>query len=64
MIVFDLDIDEIEYAYRVDGPYDPDRGLIFDKSRYLLDPYARAVTPARVSGEAGIRRGARITQSG
>ena len=50
MIVFDLDIDEIEYAYRVDGPYDPDRGLIFDKSRYLLDPYARAVTGQSVWG--------------
>ena len=44
MIVFKLNIEEFEYAYRVDGPYEPERGLIFDKSKYLLDPYAKAVT--------------------
>ena len=44
MIVFKLNIEEFEYAYRVDGPYEPDKGLIFDKTRYLLDPYAKAVT--------------------
>ncbi len=44
MIVFKLNIEEFEYAYRVDGPYEPEKGLIFDKSRYLLDPYAKAVT--------------------
>ncbi len=44
MIVFKLNIEEFEYAYRVDGPYDPKKGLIFDKTRYLLDPYAKAVT--------------------
>jgi len=44
MIVFQLNIEEFEYAYRVDGPYDPKKGLIFDKSKYLLDPYAKAVT--------------------
>ena len=44
MIVFKLNIEEFEYAYRVDGPYDPEKGLIFDKSKYLLDPYAKAVT--------------------
>ena len=44
MIVFSLDIEEFEYAYRVDGPYDEKRGLRFDKTKILLDPYARAVT--------------------
>lgn len=44
MIVFDLDIQDIEYAYRIDGPNDPARGLIFDRTKFLLDPYARAVT--------------------
>ena len=44
MIVFGLKIDEFEYAYRLDGPYDPEKGLLFDKKRFLLDPYARAVT--------------------
>ena len=44
MIVFDLDIEEFEYAYRLDGPYDEKKGLRFDKNKILLDPYARAVT--------------------
>ena len=44
MIVFKLNIEDFEYAYRVDGPYEPEKGKIFDKSKYLLDPYAKAVT--------------------
>lgn len=44
MLVFGLKITEFEYAYRVDGPYFPEKGLIFDKTKYLLDPYAKAVT--------------------
>lgn len=51
MIVFGLDIMEFEYAYRVDGPYVPEKGLIFDKTKYLLDPYARAVTGQSGWGE-------------
>lgn len=49
MIVFDLDIEEFEYAYRLDGPYDEKKGLRFDKNKILLDPYARA-SPDRASG--------------
>jgi isoamylase len=52
MIVFKLNIEEFEYAYRVDGPYEPERGLIFDKSKYLLDPYAKAVTGQSAWGKA------------
>lgn len=44
MIVFGLDITEFEYAYSFDGPYEPSKGLIFNKDKYLLDPYAKAVT--------------------
>ena len=44
MMVFGLDIDTIEYGYRFDGEYDPARGLLFDKSKVLLDPYAKAVS--------------------
>ena len=44
MIVFDLNIEDFEYAYRVDGPYDKEKGLIFDKNRILLDMYAKSVT--------------------
>jgi isoamylase len=29
------------YAYRVAGPFDPPRGLRFDSSKVLLDPYGR-----------------------
>jgi len=43
MIVFDISFRDLEYAYRVDGPYDPAKGLLFDKNNILLDPYARAV---------------------
>ncbi len=51
MIVFGLQIEEFEYAYRVDGPYCPKKGIIFDKSKILLDPYAKAVTGQRVWGQ-------------
>lgn len=44
MMVFGLEIDEFEYAYRLDGPYQPEKGLVFDKTKYILDPYAKAVT--------------------
>ena len=50
MIVFGLDIDEFEYAYRIDGPYVRDQGHIFDKNKILLDPYARAVTGQKIWG--------------
>jgi glycogen operon protein len=32
------------YGYRVNGPFDPERGLRFDSSKVLLDPYGRGVT--------------------
>jgi glycogen operon protein len=50
MIVFGLDIEEFEYAYNIDGPYKPEKGFIFDNTKYLLDPYARAVTGQSVWG--------------
>ena len=34
MIVYGLNIDEFEYAYRVDGPYCPEKGLLFDKNKF------------------------------
>ena len=33
MIVFGLDIEDLEYAYRMDGPYNPKKGFIFDKNK-------------------------------
>ena len=50
MIVFHLKITEFEYAFRLDGPYIPSQGLLFDRKKPLLDPYARAVTGASVWG--------------
>lgn len=44
MIVFGLDVEEFEYAFRLDGPYEPEKGLIFDKKNILIDPYAKAIT--------------------
>ncbi|HEX8359951.1 MAG TPA: glycogen debranching protein GlgX [Longimicrobium sp.] len=31
------------YGFRVEGPYEPQRGLRFNPTKLLLDPYARAV---------------------
>jgi len=31
------------YGYRVSGPYDPSRGMRFNSSKLLLDPYAKAI---------------------
>ncbi|WP_374021367.1 glycogen debranching protein GlgX [Mycobacterium sp. HNNTM2301] len=31
------------YGYRVDGPFDPGRGLRYNPAKLLLDPYARAI---------------------
>ena len=50
MIVFGVDIEGLEYAYRMDGPYDPKKGLLFDKNNILLDPYAKAVAGLREFG--------------
>ena len=32
------------YTYRVGGPYEPQRGLRFNRNKALIDPYARALT--------------------
>jgi glycogen operon protein len=32
------------YAYRVDGPFKPDRGLRFNRHKVLIDPYAKALS--------------------
>lgn len=43
MIVFNLDITNLEYAFRLDGPYEPEKGLLFDKKQAVVDPYARKI---------------------
>ncbi len=59
MIVFGLKIENFEYAYRLDGPYEPDKGLIFDKNHILLDPYAKAVAGQSVWGVTSNENGYR-----
>ncbi len=54
------------YLYRVDGPYNPPEGHRFNFNKYLIDPYAKALTPGSVfrsynrqreQGLAGIENG-------
>lgn len=54
MIVMGLDIEDLEYGYRIDGPYEPEKGHIFDKTNVLLDPYAKAVAGQREWGQQKI----------
>lgn len=51
MLVFGLNIEEFEYAFQLDGPYDKAKGKLFNKDNVLLDPYAKAVTGQRNWGE-------------
>ncbi|MDB9510041.1 glycogen debranching protein GlgX [Kamptonema animale CS-326] len=43
MTVFDIDYENIEYGYRMDGPFNPQAGHYFDKTKILLDPYAKII---------------------
>jgi isoamylase len=43
MVVFGLDYENIEYGFRMDGPYDPRAGHRFDRTKILLDPYAKVI---------------------
>ena len=43
MVVFDLDVETLEYGYRMDGPWDPANGHRFDPGTILTDPYARVL---------------------
>jgi glycogen operon protein len=46
------------YGFRADGPFEPGRGLRFDQSKLLLDPYGRAVAvPKNYSREAAQTNG-------
>ncbi len=51
MVVFDLDYENIEYGYRMDGPYEPHLGHLFNSENILLDPYARLISGRDVWGE-------------
>jgi glycogen operon protein len=53
---------DLQYCFRVDGPYDPlQNGHLFDEKAVLLDPYARALAGgekwnASAKEQAGFRR--------
>ena len=51
MIVYGLDYEDLEYGYRMDGPYVPEEGLLFDKEKILLDPYALLIGGRPVWGQ-------------
>ena len=46
------------YGYRVEGPFNPSKGLRFDPRKVLLDPYSYGVVvPKEYSREAAAREG-------
>ena len=46
------------YAYRASGPFDPQRGLRYDHTKLLLDPYGCSVAiPDKFDREAATRQG-------
>lgn len=50
MTVFDLDIDDMEYTFRVDGPWAPGEGHRFQPGVDLLDPLAQSLSGSEVWG--------------
>lgn len=44
MIVLDLDYENIEYGFRIDGKYDKTTGDIYDRHKIILDPYAKMIS--------------------
>jgi len=51
MIVFGLDYENIEYGYRIEGPYDPPAGFWCDPSKIVMDPYAKVIGGRDVWGK-------------
>ncbi|MCR5121033.1 MAG: glycogen debranching enzyme [Ruminococcus sp.] len=51
IMIYGLDIYEIEYCYRFSGEFAPEKGLLFNEHTNILDPYARAVTGQSVWGK-------------
>ncbi|HOW43444.1 MAG TPA: glycogen debranching protein GlgX [Candidatus Omnitrophota bacterium] len=51
MVVFDLDYENLEYGFYMEGPFDAREGHRFDKTRVLMDPYAKAIGGRDVWGK-------------
>lgn len=45
------------YAYRIHGPFEPEKGLRFDAQKVLLDPYAKGIVTDGYDREAAIKPG-------
>jgi isoamylase len=43
IIVFDLEVENLEYGYRFSGPWNPRAGHLFDKTKVVCDPYAKVL---------------------
>ena len=41
--VYDLDYEDIEYGFRIGGPFEPEKGNRFDSANVLMDPYSRVI---------------------
>lgn len=56
--VSDIEIGQL-YGFRVDGPYEPEKGHRFNRKKLLLDPYARSIAriPTWHSSLLGYRPG-------
>ena len=50
IVVFDLDYEDIEYGFKIEGPYSPEIGHRFNGDNILMDPYARATAGRDVWG--------------
>lgn len=44
IVVFGLDYEDLEYGFRIDGPFEPAKGHRFDKNAILMDPYSRLIS--------------------
>ena len=51
IVVFDLDYENIEYGYRLDGLNDFHQGHWFDRTKILADPYAKVIGGRDVWGK-------------
>jgi isoamylase len=63
MVVFGLDHENIEYGYRVDGPYQPHLGHHFNPQIVLLDPYAKLISGRNIWGLRDYLSGSKKNQA-
>jgi glycogen operon protein len=51
MTVFGLSAEDIEYGYRIDGPWQPEQGHRYNATHILTDPYATEIGGRETWGE-------------